>query len=186
MRSPLPVILITIGLAFAASCNEDEGPRPEAPDGNVTPTMVTDSVNSFVSDSGITRYHIEAPLWLMYDEADEPYWIFPDGLKLKRFDDHMNPDATVQADTARYYSRQKLWQLDGNVRMRNLEGDKFLTQQLFWNQEAHTVYSDSFIHIERSGSILEGIGFNSNEQITTYTIRRPTGIIPTQQFNFNE
>lgn len=186
MRSPLPVILITFGLAFAASCNEDEGPRPEAPDGNVTPTMITDSVNSFVSDSGITRYHIEAPLWLMYDEADEPYWIFPDGLKLKRFDDRMKPDAAIQADTARYFSRQKLWKLDGNVRMRNIDGDKFLTEQLFWNQEAHTVYSDSFIHIERSGSILEGFGFNSNEQITTYTIRRPTGIIPTQQFSFTE
>lgn len=186
MRSPLPAILIMLTLGAVASCNDDEGPRPDAPDGNVTPTMITDSVNSFVSDSGITRYHIEAPLWLMYNEADDPYWLFPDGLKLKRFDDNMTPDAAIQADTARYFSERKLWKLDGNVRMRNLQGDKFLTEQMFWDQNAHTVYSDSFIHIERSGSILEGFGFNSNEQITAYTIRRPTGIIPTQQFKLAE
>ncbi len=186
MRSPLPAILITISLVIAASCNDDEGPRPEAPDGNVTPTMVTDSVNSFVSDSGITRYQIVAPLWLMYDEADEPFWLFPEGLKLNRFDDRMRADAAIQADTARYFSRLKLWKLDGNVRMRNTDGDKFLTQQMYWDQNAHTVYSDSFIHIERSGSILEGFGFNSNEQITAYTVNHPTGIIPTHNFRLTE
>lgn len=185
MRSPLPVIAMSILLCAAISCSDEEGPRPEAPDGNVTPTMVTDSVNSFVSDSGITRYHIEAPLWQMFDEADEPFWLFPDGLHLEKFDDGMLTDATIQADTARFFSRLKIWKLDGNVRMRNLQGDKFLTQQMFWNQNAHTVYSDSFIHIERSGSILEGYGFSSNEQITAYTIRRPTGIIPTQQLKLS-
>lgn len=186
MRSPLPAILITLTLGLAASCNDDEGPRPPAPDGNITPTMITDSVNSFVSDSGITRYQIEAPTWLMFDEADEPFWLFPEGLKLKKFDDHMKADAAIQADTARFFSRLKLWKLDGNVRMRNIDGDKFLTEQMYWDQNAHTVYSDSFIHIERSGSILEGFGFNSNEQITAYTVRRPTGIIPTQNLRLTE
>ncbi|MDE6145801.1 MAG: LPS export ABC transporter periplasmic protein LptC [Muribaculaceae bacterium] len=182
MRSPLPVLSALILIIAAQSCSDEEGPRPEAPDGNVTPTMVTDSVNSFVSDSGITRYHIEAPLWQIFENADEPHWLFPEGLHLEKFDNAMMADATIQADTARYFTRLKLWRLDGNVRMRNLQGDKFMTHQMFWDQNSHKVYSDSFIHIERTGSILEGYGFISNEQITAYTIRRPTGIIPTSQF----
>ncbi len=186
MRSPLPAIIASSLLLATVACNDDDGPRPEAPDGNVTPTMVTDSVNSFVSDSGITRYHIETPLWQMYDEADQPFWLFPEGLNLEKFDDNMVADATIQADTARYFTRLKLWRLDGNVRMRNIQGDKFMTQQMFWDQNAHKVYSDSFIHIERTGSILEGYGFISNEQITAYTVRRPTGIIPTSQFRFSQ
>lgn len=180
MRSPLPVIA-TMLLALAA-CSDDQNPVAEALDGNVTPTMVTDSVNTFVSDSGITRYHIETPLWQMFDNATEPFWLFPKGVDMEKYDDMMTVNATVTADTARYFTRLKLWKLDGNVRMRNLQGDKFLTEQMFWNQNTHTVYSDSFIHIERSGSILEGYGFTSNEQVTAYTIRRPTGIIPTSQF----
>lgn len=164
------------------SCAEEEAAPAPAPDGNVTPTMVTDSVNSFVSDSGITRYHLVAPTWLMFDEADEPFWLFPEGMDLEQFDDHMTVNATVTADTARYFSRLKLWRLDGNVRLRNLNGDKFLTEQLFWDQREHKVYSDSFIHIERAERVLEGYGFTSNEEITAYTIRRPTGIFPTEGF----
>ncbi|MDE7443686.1 MAG: hypothetical protein K2M65_05960, partial [Muribaculaceae bacterium] len=68
------------------------------------------------------------------------------------------------------------------VRMRNTEGDRFLTQQLFWNQNEHKVYSDSFIHIDRADRTIEGYGFVSNEQMTTYSISNPTGIFPVSDF----
>lgn len=177
----LPVIVAVVFLVLLG-CSEDETIASAPADGNVTPTMVTDSVNSFVSDSGVTRYHLVTPLWLMYDEADDPFWRFPQGLDLEQYDDGMVVNATVTADSAIYYSRRKIWQLDGNVRMRNLDGDKFLTEQLFWDQRNHKVYSDSFIHIERAERIIEGYGFVSNEEITSYTIRRPTGIFPTDGF----
>lgn len=164
------------------SCNDDSTAARQDVDGNTTPTMITDSVNSFISDSGITRYHLVAPKWLMFDEADEPYWYFPEGLSLEQYDDEMSPASTLVSDTARYFSNLKLWKLDGNVRMRNIDGDKFLTQQMFWNQRTHKVYSDSFVHIERADRIIEGYGFISNEEITAYTIRRPTGIFPTEGF----
>lgn len=164
------------------ACGDDSSSDRIEIDGNVTPTMITDTVNSFVSDSGITRYRLEAEIWLMYDDADEPFWHFPKGLMLEQFDDSMSVQATIRTDTAHYFSRLKLWKLDGNVRMRNIAGDKFLTEQLFWNQNTHKVYSDSFVHIERGKRILEGYGFISNENITSYTIRHPSGIIPTDEF----
>ncbi len=175
-------LLILIVCALLWSCDDETAAAREEIDGNTTPTMITDSVNSFISDSGITRYHLVAPKWLMYDEADEPFWHFPEGLSLEQFDDLMSPTSTLVSDTARYFSRLKLWKLDGNVRMRNIDGDKFLTQQMFWNQQTHKVYSDSFVHIERADRIIEGYGFISNEEITAYTIRRPTGIFPTEGF----
>ncbi len=178
-RLPLIVCLM---VALLWSCAHDEEVERLVIDGNVTPTMITDSVNSFVSDSGITRYRLEAETWLMFDEADEPYWLFPKGLRLEQFDDGMEVQAKVSADTARYFSRLRLWKLDGNVRLRNVDGDKILTRQLFWDQQDHSIYSDSFVHIERANRILEGFGFVSNENITSYTIRRPTGIIPTDGF----
>lgn len=56
--------------------------------------------------------------------------------------------------------------------------EKFLTQQLFWDQRQRKLYSDSFIHIEQADKVLEGYGFDSNEQLTRYTIRRVSGIFP--------
>lgn len=178
-------LLVAFVCALLWSCAGHRAPEREEVDGNVTPTMITDSVSSFISDSGITRYHLEAPKWLMFDEADEPFWLFPQGLHLQQFDDSMNTTSTLVADTARYFSRIKRWKLDGNVRMRNIDGDKFLTEQLFWDQNSRKVYSDSFVHIERSDRIIEGYGFISNEEITAYTIRRPTGIFPTEGFRRN-
>lgn len=177
----LPLIIFILTLMLWGCGANDVSERMDV-DKDTVPTMITDSVNSFISDSGIVRYHLEAPVWFMYDEADEPYWYFPRGLSLEQYDDNMKAAAAMVSDTARYFSRLKLWKLDGNVRMRNVDGDKFLTQQMFWNQKDHKVYSDSFVHIERATRIIEGYGFVSNEQITAYTIRRPTGIFPTEGF----
>lgn len=65
--------------------------------------------------------------------------------------------------------------------MRNIDGDRFLTQQLFWDQTRQKIYSDSFIHIVRSDRIIEGYGFVSNQNMTAYTVNRPTGIIPVER-----
>jgi hypothetical protein len=42
------------------------------------------------------------------------------------------------------------------------------------------IYSDSFIHIERSDRIIEGLGFDSNEKLSAYNIKKPTGIFPVE------
>ena len=60
--------------------------------------------------------------------------------------------------------------------------EKFLTQQLFWDQRTHKLYSDSFIHIERTDRVLEGYGFESNEQLTRYTIKKVSSIFPASEF----
>ena len=94
----------------------------------------------------------------------------------------MKEDGTFTADTAIYWSLQKIWRFDRNVRMRNVNGDRFLTQQLYWDQNRRKIYSDSFIHIERADRTIEGYGFESNESMTDYLIRKPSGIFPASDF----
>lgn len=179
---PLTAICLLAACGISACHSTDSHIDPIPIDGNITPTLITYDVNTFISDSGYTRYHLTADVWLMFEEADEPNWKFPDGLFLEKFDKEMKQEATIVSDSATYFSQKKLWRLDGNVRMRNTAGDRFLTQQLFWNQNDHKVYSDSFIHIDRADRTIEGYGFLSNEQMTTYTISQPTGIFPVSDF----
>ena len=94
----------------------------------------------------------------------------------------MKETGTFTADTATFWSQKKLWRFDRNVRMRNIAGDRFLTEQLFWDQNSRKLYSDSFIHIERSDRVIEGVGFESDENMTDYTIRHPMGIFPASDF----
>ncbi len=147
-------------------------------DGEITPTMTTRNVETFISDSGITRYRIISPVWYVFDNSREPNWKFPEGLFLQQYDDNFRPDASVICDSAKYLSEKRLWRLDGHVTMVNVERDSFLTQQLFWDQKARKIYTDSFIHIVRTDRIIEGYGMTSNEQMTEYVVHKPSAILP--------
>lgn len=176
----LPVCVVSVlSLASAvAACSSDNSGDLDITDARNYPTMLTTDVSTYVTDSGYTRYHIIAPLWVMYEEADTPHWTFPDGLYMEKYDNDLNPEATFRADSATYLSVLKVWRFDGKVNMRNVDGDRFATPQLFWDQNARRVYSDSFMHIERTQRIIEGYGFESNENMTQYTVLHPQMILP--------
>lgn len=170
-------------MAVAVGCSDSKtGIIDHATDGNLVPTMTTRDVETLISDSGITRYRIITPLWLVFDEADTPVWRFPQTLHLEKFNDLMQKDATVDCDSAIYFKDRDLWRLDGNVCISNTIGERFLSEQLFWNSREHKVYTDSFIHVERHDRIIEGYGFESNDRFTDYTVNRPSGIFPVSDF----
>lgn len=180
---PLIAMVAAAAAAVCSACSDDKRETISiSADPETFPTMRTVNVSTLISDSGYTRYHITTPLWLMFEEAAEPHWNFPGGLFIVQFNDSMQESGIFTADTATYFSMKKLWRFDRNVRMKNIAGDRFRTQQLFWDQNARKVYSDSFIHIERADRTIEGYGFVSNESMTDYTIRRPSGIFPTSAF----
>lgn len=147
------------------------------------PSMVTHNVSTLVSDSGITQYKIVSPVWFVFDELDTPYWSFPKGLYLQKFDRKFNVIATVAADSAKFFKNQKLWRLEGNVEMTKVPKELFLSPRLFWDQRRQQLYSDTFIHIENATHVLEGTGFESNERLTEYRILHPTGIFPVNRDN---
>lgn len=180
----LPAIILIVGIVIWCLMPEKKEPEryvPNVGDGNTTPTMATTDVSTLISDSGYTKYHVTAPIWQMFEDAADPYWRFPDGMELEQYDDQLQPESSVICDSAIYFSRKRLWRLDGNVVMVNTQADSFLTQQLFWDQTSRKIYSDSFIHIVRSDRIIEGYGFESDQSMISYTVNRPTAILPAEQ-----
>lgn len=178
MRLLLPFILICASVSVLIGCKEEKKSTMANVDPETFPTMSTADVSTMISDSGYIRYHLSTDLWLVYDEAAEPRWVFPVGINMDRYDDTLGIESTFVADSATYMSAKRIWQFDGNVRMKKVNGDSFETEQLFWDQNRNKVYSDSFIHIERVDRILEGYGFVSNEELTEYTILDVSGIFP--------
>jgi LPS export ABC transporter protein LptC len=177
----IPAILLFFATAFSCfmSCNSDGKEQIEYtfnPDSSYT--MKKTDVNALISDSGITRYKAIAQTWLIFGQAKEAYWFFPDGAYLEKFDTVFNIEASFRADTARYYERRKLWKLDGHVDVSNFKGERFQTSQMFLDNNSGTCYSDSFIRITRGEFINEGIGFRSNQDMSVYDIFHPTAEIP--------
>lgn len=140
--------------------------------------MTSHDISTLISDSGVTQYKIVAPLWEVYDEVEDPYWRFPEGLYLRKYDRKFKVIATIAADSARYYKEKRLWRLDGHVEITKVPSELFLSSRVFWDQSRGRIYSDTFIHIENATHVLEGNGFDSNEHFTEYRVIKPTGIFP--------
>ena len=182
MRSKsITIVLIAIVMLFlygACSSNDKELVDINY-DPETTPSMNTDSVITLISDSGITRYKLETENWQVFDKAKDPYWYFPKGIYLERFDSLFQVEATILADSAWNYTDKQLWRLKGNVDIRNMDGEMFLSDELFWDQKNERVYSDKYIEIKQDETELKGYGFESNQEMTEYRIFRPhDGRIP--------
>ena len=174
----ITIVLGTIAmLLLFSSCGGKKKELGEAiTERDSLPSMATLGVVTYISDSGVTRYRMEAEEWLMYDRKRPSYWAFEKGVYLEQFDSLFNVDASIKADTAYFYDKQKLWKLMGNVDIKNRKGERFNTELLYWNQATEKVYSDRFIRIEQPDRIITGYGFDSNQQMTIYQIRNMGGI----------
>ena len=170
-------VMAMVMLLLFSSCSGRKKEMGEAiTERDSLPVMDTRGVTTLISDSGIIRYRIKTDEWLVFDRKNPSYWAFEKGIYLENFDSTFQVEASIQSDTAYYYDKQKLWKLMGNVVIKNLRGDKFNTELLYWDQEKEKVYSDRFIRIEQPDRIITGRGFDSNQQMTIYKIHKPDGI----------
>ncbi len=179
MRGERSLVYGFLILILAAACREERKVDVAASlDPKKMATMTTKNISTLISDSGVIQYKIVAPLWQVFEEVDTPYWFFPEGLYLQKYDPYFHVVATVAADSARYFKDKRLWKLEGNVEMTKVPKDLFLSERLFWDERKHIIYSDTFMHIENATHVLEGTGFVSNEKLTQYRILNPEGIFP--------
>ena len=173
------LLAIVMPLTFLASCMKEKNDIIEiAFDPQTSHTIRETNIKTLVSDSGITRYKVEAATWLFFGKSSEPYSYYPDGIYLEKFDTMLNVEASIKADTAYYYEHKSLWEAIGNVDISNLKGERFQTSQLFWDQKKKIIYSDSFIRITKGESVNTGIGFMSNDDMSEYDIFNSTADIP--------
>ena len=173
--------LCIVHCALFFSCQTKHEMTESVTDIKNTPQVYADSITTIVSDSGIIRYRIIAPDWYVYEKADTPYWDFPNGLRFERFDENYKVDAEIECDRAVYYSKLELWKLNDNVEATNLSKEEFYTNELYWDQKEERVYSDSAITIIQKERKILGVGFESNQTFSRYSIRQPKGTIPIEE-----
>ena len=161
---------------FPACSGKEKKLADAIAENDTLPSMTSLGVATLISDSGITRYKIVAEEWAIHDKRNPPYWAFEKGVYLEKFDTLFHIDASIKADTAYYYEKKKLWELRGNVLIRSQRGDKFETEQLYWDERKEKVYSDKYIRIEQEDKAITGYGFESNQALTEYEIKNTTGV----------
>jgi len=151
------------------SCNKKGSNFQVVPvDAKTLPISRTEGVVSLISDSGITRYRLKAKVWEVYAHPYE-YHYFPEKVYIEQFDSLFQVKGSVEADTAYYFPKKALYQLIGNVVVKNLEGTTLETSELFWNENAprgsrEAIYTDKFTKVTMAnGDYRVGLlGFKSD------------------------
>ena len=162
-------------LVFLACQERQEHIAPAVNPKDSVSTMVTYGVNMLVSDSGMMKYRIVAECWEVNQAKNPSRWIFEKGLFLEQFDPKFHVEAYIQCDTAYYFDQEKLWELRGRVRVRNIEGLRFSSEELFWDQNKHELYSYKYSRLVTPDREMEGTYFRSDERMTKYTITNSKG-----------
>lgn len=173
------VILAVVSSFFCFSCG-DRGKQLGAAitSRDSTSVVTTMGVDMLISENGVIRYHVIAEEWKIFDKMDPPFFSMEKGVYLEVLDSLMQPESTLKADTAYYLNESKLWHLIHNVHAENIKNEEFDTQELFVDNRSDKMYSDSLINIRQDKQIIIGHGFESNGNLTEYTIRHTEGVFP--------
>lgn len=141
------------------------------------PTITTHNDTMYISDSGRIRFKVIAKTMMMFNEAQEPYTLFPDKAYMEEYDSLMNIVSTLVADSVWNFKKKDLWKLRGNVNIVNVKGESFDGEELFWDEQKDKMYSDLYVVINQPGKIaMRAYGFESNRNVTKYTFRRATNV----------
>lgn len=179
-RTYLTTAVIAVVMSFfCLSCGKKEKQLgPAVTNRDSIATITTRGVDMYISENGMIRYHVLAEEWDIYDLIKPPFYSMEKGVFLEVLDTTMQVESTLEADTAYYFTDEELWQLKSNVHAENIQKEEFDTQELFINNKEDKMYSDSLIHIKQEKQILVGHGFESNANLTRYSIRKTEGVFP--------
>lgn len=165
-----------VGFFLLASCEgQKEHTTPAVHDRDSASMMISYGVNTLISDSGVIKYRIVTERWEVNTVRNPSRWIFEKGLFFEQFDEKFHVQSYIQCDTAYYYDQKKLWELRSRVSILTKDGLRFTSQQLFWDQASHELYSNVPSRLVTPDRTLEGTYFRSDERMTRYFVSNSRG-----------
>ncbi len=158
------------------SCTEQkEHTAPAILDRDSVSMMTSYGVNTLISDSGVIKYRIVTERWDVNTVKNPSRWEFMKGIFLEQFDEKFHVEGYIQSDTAWYYDQKRLWHLRGRVRLRNVNGLIYTSEELFWDGIRHEFYSNVFSRVVTPERTMQGTYFRSDERMTHYLITNSKG-----------
>ncbi len=170
------LIVWLVAAVLLASCEEQkEHTAPAIHDRDSVSMMTSYGVNTLISDSGVIKYRIVAERWEVNTVRNPSRWIFEKGLFFEQFDEKFHVQSYIQCDTAYYYDQKRLWELRSRVSILTKDGLRFTSQQLFWDETNHELYSHVHSKLVTPERTLEGSYFRSDERMTKYYVSNSRG-----------
>ena len=179
LRRYLAVALPFVGSAILLySCKAEHKVTEEQVNTETLMTEYSEDLSIQMSENGLKSYSFSTPLMEGYAMARDPYKEFRKGVKVIMYEDDSTSrvSATLTSNYAIFYDNRKLWEAKGDVVVIQTNGRKLYTQQLFWNQATHRIYSNVDSRIIDGDEIYDCEGFESDENMTDWRYRKLKGV----------
>lgn len=103
-------------------------------------------------------------------ELNTTYYL-SQGVTLEFLDAYGRPHSVITSDSARFARDEGLARLAHNVLLRNEQDEQLETEELFWNREIDSIYTDRRVKITTPDKVIIGReGMRSNTEFTGYSI----------------
>ena len=160
---------ITTVCSFVCCSEQKEHTAPAIHDRDSVPVMTTYGVNTLISDSGVIKYRIVTERWEINENRRPSRWTFNKGILLTQFDLKKHVVGYIQCDSAVYFDKDRRWELRGRVRILTAQGLNFYSNELYWDERNHEMWSYSYSHLKTPDKELQGNWFHSDEQMDKIT-----------------
>ncbi|MEO8663969.1 MAG: LPS export ABC transporter periplasmic protein LptC [Ignavibacteria bacterium] len=170
IRFSFPFLLLM--LVLSSSC--DDKFKPDQINTTVDDAPSQESWNSTVifSDSGKTKAILHAGHISVY--TNKGFTLIDSGATVDFFKDEKKV-STLTGKRAKIDDRTKDIEIFDSITVINYEGSELKTQKLLWTNKTQKVSSDEFVRITTPTEAIEGIGFESDQNLRNYKIFKVSG-----------
>ncbi|BAO76140.1 LPS export ABC transporter periplasmic protein LptC [Winogradskyella sp. PG-2] len=119
------------------------------------------------NDTVKLQANLISPKMLDYSNRDFAFSEFPDGLKLKIYDDDNNM-TTITSRYAIFYSETDLIDLRGNVVIATYTKDTLFTEQLYYSEKMEWVFTNQPFYYKQTIGFTKGNGFDADKDFNNF------------------
>lgn len=176
-RGMILLLLVVSLLWIMVSCENEISKVKTVISTEEPPAITAEGFEMLASDSAVIRFKLQTPQLIYHKEEKDPYYEFPKGIKIVKYDAGMNVISSITAQYAKNFPSDDRWEAKNNVVAVNFKGDTLKTEYLVWDTAKKKIYSDQFVRIIQKDHIFTGIGFESNQDFSDYQIKDLKGDI---------
>ena len=183
-RTILPKTLgtaLVLAVLLAAACDNDIE-KIKMLSNRKFPTESGENIEMVYSDSGRVRMKMFAPVVDRYTE-ERPYTEMKKGMTCYFYNSEGKVENMLKAHYSIRYDQEKKMMARDSVLLQNIKGERLNTEQIFWDESHHRIYSDKFVTIRTADELFYGDGFESNEDFTRYKITHLRGQVRLKEGN---
>lgn len=133
-------------------------------------------VEFIFTDSTRIKYRAFAVEFIEVKTEDAEFQDFPKGGKITSYDDDGTVAGQIEANYAKHFVSDQLWELRNKVVAVSDDGKTINTELMYWDQGKGLIYSDQYVRIiDNNGQVLEGNSFTSDDKMNNIILKNVTG-----------